>query len=966
MIKKTLLGTSTLLSVLALTACVSSSIEKTHSTSVSKHSVQSSTSGIKVTKSETDQREYEYIQLDNQLKIMLVSDPTLERSAVALAVGVGSYHENDGFWGMAHYLEHMLFLGTEKFPVPGEYSKFISKNGGSSNAYTDMEHTNYMSAVKDNAYEELLARFSDYFKKPLLLPEYADKERNAVHSEWSMKGVSDGVILGELNGLSLNPKHPVSRFTWGNLDTLTDQSGKTLHQALTEFYEQHYSANRMTASLVSPRSISELKQLAKQYFGDIPDKNLPSPKITIPALTEKESGKIVRYQPQKDVKWLQMRFTIDNNIGEYKSKPNEYLSYLINSQMPGTLSATLREQGLVESIGSYDDPAAFMSQGEFVIYAYLTDSGVKQQGKIIASVMQYLDLIKQQGIEKKYYQEIKQSLANSFRFQEKYNEYSYASNIAAQLLFYPPESALSHAYEYTQFDAAAIQQVLSQLSLDNVRLFYIDQSQPVDTPMTYFKGQYSIDDITPQMKENWKKSASNINLKLPSYNRLMPENFELVDKKYIEKPQRVYQNNSTEVYLGHSEYFDKPKGLLKVELNSGLAYQSVANQLSQLVLQQAITTELTGISAEASAAGMSLSIGTGSGISLYSNGFSDRQFELLLEVLSKIKTFKLTESEFQVALSTVKSNLENLKKDTLLSQTFSQYRELLNKNVFASDTLLENISSIKPQQVDRLLNALLKEARVKVFAFGNYQSDELTQFTKNLESILPSDRQVKDYFKTDYVQLDANDSYHLNLDAPQNDTALVDSYWQPHTWQNDAAGRVLRSAISRDMFEQLRTQEQLGYSVGFYSSRYDQQISYAWYIQTPVKGPKAVMARIKAFQQQQNAVIQQMTLSEFEVHRESVLVKLTAKPKNISEEAAYLLTDWSLENDNFDSKQALIDAVKSLKLSDIQQLYSKIINRQNMGHLLVQIRGANFKATEFTLPKNSLQIKSVVQFKNKN
>ena len=122
----------------------------------------------KIVKSPIDNREYVSIVLDNQLEIMLVSDPSIEKSAAALSVAVGSLQEPKEFGGLAHYLEHMLFLGTSSYPVVGDYSEFVSRNGGSQNAYTQLDHTNYMVAVNNDAYDEALSRFSGFFYEATL------------------------------------------------------------------------------------------------------------------------------------------------------------------------------------------------------------------------------------------------------------------------------------------------------------------------------------------------------------------------------------------------------------------------------------------------------------------------------------------------------------------------------------------------------------------------------------------------------------------------------------------------------------------------------------------------------------------------------------------------------------------------------------------------------------------------------
>ena len=124
--------------------------------------------------SPNDKRAYQTLKLANEIEIILVSDPSVEKSAAALSVGVGLLHDPMTQQGMAHYLEHMLFLGTERYPDTKEYSEFMTKNGGAHNAYTWLDITNYMFKVNNDAYDNALDRFADFFKAPKLYPEYTD------------------------------------------------------------------------------------------------------------------------------------------------------------------------------------------------------------------------------------------------------------------------------------------------------------------------------------------------------------------------------------------------------------------------------------------------------------------------------------------------------------------------------------------------------------------------------------------------------------------------------------------------------------------------------------------------------------------------------------------------------------------------------------------------------------------------
>jgi protease-3 len=172
--------------------------------------------------SPNDERKYRTLKLKNNIEVILVSDPLTDKSAAALNVGVGLLQDPMEQQGLAHYLEHLLFLGTKKYPKTDEYDNFLKENGGMMNASTWLTYTNYMFQVNNDAYDETLDRFSDFFKSPMLYPEYTEKERNAVNAEWSMRKELDFFMQFKLSRDMMN-NHPANRFLIGNLETLSDK-----------------------------------------------------------------------------------------------------------------------------------------------------------------------------------------------------------------------------------------------------------------------------------------------------------------------------------------------------------------------------------------------------------------------------------------------------------------------------------------------------------------------------------------------------------------------------------------------------------------------------------------------------------------------------------------------------------------------------------------------------------------------
>lgn len=110
--------------------------------------------------------------------------------------------------------------GTEKFPKENEYSEFLAKNGGASNAYTSTSSTNYYFRIGTPALEGALARFAAFFHCPLFSPGCTLRELNAVDSEHKKNHQSDVWRVFQLNKHLSKPGHPWSKFGTGNKDSL--------------------------------------------------------------------------------------------------------------------------------------------------------------------------------------------------------------------------------------------------------------------------------------------------------------------------------------------------------------------------------------------------------------------------------------------------------------------------------------------------------------------------------------------------------------------------------------------------------------------------------------------------------------------------------------------------------------------------------------------------------------------------
>ena len=115
----------------------------------------------------SDWRRYRPYKLSNGLTCLLVNDKESKTTAMAVCVNVGASADPRDLSGLAHFTEHMCFLGSEKFPGENEYKRFLSCHGGRSNASTSMTCTTYKFDVIAEHAEKAVDIFSNFFISPL-------------------------------------------------------------------------------------------------------------------------------------------------------------------------------------------------------------------------------------------------------------------------------------------------------------------------------------------------------------------------------------------------------------------------------------------------------------------------------------------------------------------------------------------------------------------------------------------------------------------------------------------------------------------------------------------------------------------------------------------------------------------------------------------------------------------------------
>ena len=911
--------------------------------------------------SPNDNRAYKTFTLPNQLEVLLVSDPAAKKSAAALSVGVGLLQDPMSQQGMAHYLEHMLFLGTERYPDTKGYSEFMTANGGAQNAYTWLDITNYMFKVNNNAYDEALDRFSDFFKAPKLYPEYTDKEKNAVNAEWSMRREMD--FFGQYKlSRSMMGSHPANRFLIGNLETLGDKPGSKLHPETVAFYNQYYSANIMKVALLSNLPLAQMEQLAAKHFSSIENKNIEKPQVNDKLDFSQLGGKRIHYVPNNDVKQLRLDFTISNNRDQFAVKPNEFITYLLGSEMPGTPAYQLKELGLIAKLNASATPDLYGNYGSLSIDVELTDAGMQNREAIVASIMQYLALVKQQGVDAKYFSEIQTSLNNQFRFLEKSDEFGYVSNLADAMQKVPSRYAVNAPFYYQRFDADAITEVLAQLTPERLRVWYISKQEPHDSSLHFYDGQYKIVDISAQEQQSWQLSPQ-LALHLPAVNRLLPEHFDIKPMVAQSKPELVQQQDGISVWLYPSQQFaSQPRGVLEIVLNTDAPQQQIKAKVLLALWHDLYNLQQSALATEADIAGMQLRFTAGNGLALTVGGFTDKQPQLLRQALQGLVVDSAPQSFAQAKDRYIRA-LQNQGKQFPFYQAFNAYGDLIRSGNYETEQLIQVANSLSAADLQAFIASTLANNQARIFAFGNYDKAAVAQVLAAVKQALPAQRTELPYSRSSYWLPQPGKTLVVQKDIDVADVALVDVHVHPEpSFEQLARATVLKSHFSNIAFDKLRTEEQLAYAVGGTVTQLEDYVGFAMYIQTPVKGVADMQARFDRFKQQYGKELDKLSEEAFAQLKASTLVTLKEPPKNLQGEVAPLLSDWYREKFSFDSKQRLIAAVEQVTLADVKAFYRDTMLSSTAPRISVQMRGTKFRDQPFADLPGQLKIDDVAAF----
>lgn len=970
-----------------------------------------------VIKSPTDKRLYRYIRLNNGLCALLIHDPDIyqargaagaleddeeeelddeeeeeeedseydddddeseeddkgkqaasqtKKAAAAMCVGMGSFSDPLEAQGLAHFLEHMLFMGSSEFPDENEYDSYLSKHGGSSNAYTEAEHTCYHFEVKPEFLEGALKRFSQFFISPLVKAEAMERELLAVDSEYNQIVQNDSCRLQQLQCHTSTSGHPLNQFFWGNKKSLGDamEKGVDLRERILKLYSDYYQGELMKLVVIGGEVLDVLESWVLKLFGDVKSGVALKHefKSGIPIW---KTGKLYRLEAVKDIHMLDLSWTLPSLRKDYMKKSEDYLAHLLGHEGKGSLHYFLKAKGWATFIsagvgdeGMHKSSIAYI----FGMSIHLTDSGLEKIFEIIGFVYQYIKLLRQVSPQKWIFKELQDIGNMEFRFVEEQPQDDYAAELAENLLVYPPEDVIYGDYSYKVWDDNLIKYVLGFFTPDNMRTDLV--SKKLHNTQKYscepwFGSQYVEEDISQTLMELWRDPpAIDISLHLPARNEFIPSDFSIRackasgDTTYNPFPVCILDEELVKFWYKLDKTFKFPRANAYFRITLKGAYHHLKNYLLSELFIHLLRDELNEIIYQASVAKLETSVSLHSDkLELKVYGFNDKLPVILSRVLSITKSFVPRDDRFKV----IKENLErSLRNTNMKPLNHSSYLRLqvLCQSFWDVDEKLKLLDHISVSDVRDFIPELLSQLYIEGLCHGNLLEEEALNISNIFRSYFPVKTIPFEMRHKESVMCLSSGSNLVRDDKVKNKlepNSVVELYFQIEPELEADLPRLkalidlFDEIVEEPLFNQLRTKEQLGYVVDCSPRVTYRILGFCFRVQSSEYNPIHLQGRIDEFINSLENLLNGLDDESFMNYKSGLRAKLLEKDPSLAYETNRFWGQIVDQRYMFDLSEKEAIELESIRKCDIVNWYKTYMRQPSpkCRRLAVRLWGCN-------------------------
>jgi predicted Zn-dependent peptidase len=359
--------------------------------------------------------------LPNGLRVITEPMPHVRSVSMGVWIGTGARRETAAQNGISHFIEHMLFKGTENRSAE-EIAKVVDSTGGNLDAYTAKELVSYNTKIIDDHLPIAFDVLSDLVLRPLFRPEDIGKEKGVILEELKMEVDNPEYLVHETFFRSFWKNHPLGRSILGTKATISSFS----EHSIRNYYSDVYVPANIVITAAGRTTHDEIVRYAERYFGSLPSGSAPAaeriPEPGIPFVLKKKQS---LEQVHLCVGVPAYPIAHDRRYGCY------VLSTLLGGGMSSRLFQNVREKhGLAYAI--FSELNLYRDTGCLAVYSGTSTEHVKKVvGMVVDEFRQLCDTPVPEDELRRAKDHLKGSLALSLE-----STSSRMSNLARQELFF--------------------------------------------------------------------------------------------------------------------------------------------------------------------------------------------------------------------------------------------------------------------------------------------------------------------------------------------------------------------------------------------------------------------------------------------------------------------------------------------------------------------------------------------------
>lgn len=897
--------------------------------------------------------------LSNGLQAYLISDPNADQSAASIAVAVGSWEDLEAYPGTAHLLEHMLFMGSEKYPNENEYWRYILDGSGQTNAFTDVDRTAYFFSINNELFEGALDRFSRFFIDPLLPASGLSRELHAVDQEFAKNVENDEWRMYQILKEIGNPQHPNRKFSTGNTSTLS-----TMPQAvLKKWYEEHYSSDNMHLVIYSNRDLKDLKTLAVEKFSAVPRREVKSTVIDKPLSSAQQKGHYVYIDPVKNMRRITLRWELPQEFTADDTKTANLIAYAIQRGQKRSLIEKLKREGLAEELVMEVENIGGDSHLCFNINVYLTERGLQNREQVITNCFETIAGLKMTGVPAYLFHEMQSVTTLSYEHQPRQEAFQFIMHHGSHIMdedlaTYPKKTLLA-----TEYDSKKVHNFLRQLTPQNCQYYVLAKSSETQVEAQkkeqWLGGEYAIRKLPDTFATNLASVYPNTDIKLADPNPFLPSRLEIIEHDVSQStPVKILDDKMGKVFYAPCEEFKEPKIVYHLHILSPLLNQTPRSKVLGDFYLRHLKETLDPVLKCASAAGIhgGFDIDERNRLSIHVSGFSDKANVFLEEVLKHLSENPVTEDKFKVYYDSLSRYYSNGRKDMPFMQALDSTKSLLIRNHVTKAAKAEELPNITFEDFQSFQSNLMKENYYEVLLAGNIDLKQAESTWMDIHHLLHKKAYLPHLHPPKHVLSLPQDGgpymIHDSTEAQGNAAFLIIDQGA-YTFEKNAAQSILSAALSEAFFSELRTKQKTAYIAKSFALEKERHLYQIFSVQSSTHQPDDLIHRFELFLE---GFLQEMpfelTGERFESIREAQIAKLEQAERNLAVKASYLDQFAFAYNEDFEWIEKEIDGLKELTFEEFLSFTKGTLSRMNKKRLALLLEG--------TLPQNNRFIYEIV------